>query len=187
MASPSDVVKGRRLTNAEGTQYRADGQTGSRQANPKAFRQTNNTYRVTASPGYSVFLLPWSASFSNTNWATRTQSNTVLSGCVLATSSTAQNNEVVWNIWLDSGTYKVALLYLKDTDQGIHNLQFTASTQGTVDAYAAAPSSNNYTEVTGIAVVAGLKVFRDLMATKNASSSAYGGKIQSVAWIRTGA
>lgn len=185
MASPSDVVPGSRLVNP-GTPYRSDGKTGERNAGVRGYRQTGNTYRTAATPGYAVFIVPWVASFANTNWATRTQASTVLGGGSLNTDSTAQNNSVTWNIWLDDGTYKVSLIYFKDADQGIHNLTGVSGTQ-TVDAYAAAPAVNNYSEVTGVVVTAGLKVLLDTMATKNASSSAYGGKIQAVAWVRTGA
>lgn len=137
-------------------------------------------------PGYTIQYLPWMGTKSNTNWATRTQASTSLGGGTLVTDSTAQNNLFTNDHWLDGGTYKVALIYGKDTDQGIFNITGVSGTQ-TVDGYNGSATANNYTEVTGITVAAGIKTMTVTMATKNASSSAYGGKLNSYAWVRTGA
>ena len=86
----------------------------------------------------------------------------------------------------DAGTFKLAVIHSVGTDQGIHNFTGVSGTQ-TVDGYAGVGAANTYTEVTGIAVTAGLKTIQDSMATKNASSSAYGGKVNTWAYVRTGA
>lgn len=141
---------------------------------------------VIALPGYFWARTPWAGTKSNTLWATRTQASTVLAGGRLDTDSTAQNNLFTQDDWFDTRTYKVALIYDKGSDQGIHNVTGISGTQ-TVDAYAAGASSNNYSEVTGIAVTAGIKTVQDQMATKNASASAYGGKLSTIAYVSTGA
>lgn len=141
---------------------------------------------IAATPGYSVFITPWTASKANTNWATRTQNSALLSGGWLQ-SSGAQNDEVSWDIWLDAGTYKFAMVHSDDSNRGIYSVQLDGVEKGTIDAYAAGNTHNVYDEITGIAVTAGLKVFKLKMATKNASSSAYFGVPISCAWIRTGA
>lgn len=141
---------------------------------------------VAATPGYFIARTPFAGTKTNTNWATRTQSSSALAGGRLDTDSTAQNNLHTQDDWFDTGTYKVALIHQKDTDQGIYNITGVSGTQ-TVDGYAGSASFNNYTEVTGVSVTAGLKTAQVSMATKNASSSAYGGELNTVAWVRTGA
>lgn len=146
---------------------------------------TASTPNGTDTPGYTVELVPWMGTKANTNWATRTQVSSVLGGGRLDTDTTAQNNLFTNDIWADAGTYQVVVIHDTDTDQGIHNITGVSGTQ-TVDAYAAA-ASNVVSTTTGIAVTAGVKTMQDSMATKNASASAYGGKLNSIKWIRTGA
>lgn len=149
---------------------------------------TASTPAGSDTPGYTWQYLPWMGSKSNTNWATNQQLSSDLGGGMSHTDTNVQNNAISFDVWLDTGTYKVALVYRKDSDKGIHNLQLGGSTKGTVDSYSASTVDNNYTEVTGIAVsIAATTTFQDLMATKNASSTGYAGYLNSVAWIRTGA
>lgn len=143
---------------------------------------------IAALPGYSVFIEPWAGLKTSSGGApTRTQSSAALGGGYYGTGVTTVNNYIETDIWLDVGTYKVALIYHKDTDAGIYDIQLDGVSKGTVDGYAAAATNNNYSEVTGIAVTKGLKVLKLNMGSKNASSSAYGMYLQSVAWIWTGA
>ena len=104
----------------------------------------------------------------------------------MGTDTNAQNNAFSTDLWLDTGTWKVCMVYIKDSAYGIHNVQFDGATVGTIDGYAASASSNNYSEITGLSVaVAKVVAVQDLMATKHASSSNYAGDIQSLALIRT--
>lgn len=142
---------------------------------------------VAAEPSHSVFILPWAGSKANTNWSTRSQASTVLGGGTLRNDG-SQNSEINWDIWLDAGTYKFALIHQKDSDRGIYSVQLNDVAKGTIDGYAASGVSNVYDEsVSGIAITAGLYEFSLKMLTKNASSTAYQAAIQSCAWIRTGA
>lgn len=145
-----------------------------------------STRGIRATPGYSLFLLPWAGTKANTLFATRTQSSAEFGGGRLDTDSTAVSDLFSQDEWLDTGTYKAALIHRTGPDRGIYNVTGISGTQ-TVDGYAGVAADNAYTEVTGIAVTAGLKTVQVSMATKNASSSAYGGSLQSLAFLRTGA
>lgn len=140
-----------------------------------------------ATPGYSVFILPWTASKANNNMGTRTQDSACLGGGHLGFAQAAVGGYVEWDIWLDAGTYKFAMLFVKTTDGGIAHVKLDGTDKGTIDTYAAAEAKNSYAEVTGIAVTAGLKAFRLSMDSKNASGTAHHFRLQSAAWIRTGA
>ena len=147
---------------------------------------TASTPSGTDTPGYTFQHLPWMGTKSSTNYATRTQSSSELGGGYPQTDTTAQNNLFTIDVWLDVGTYKWAQINDHNTDQGIYNITGVNGTQ-TVDGYGVL-SSNVYTEVTGVTIAAaGTKTVQVSMATKNAASSAYGGRLQSLAWIRTGA
>lgn len=141
---------------------------------------------VVATPGYTVAIVPWAGSKTNTNFNTRAQDSTSLGGGILRNGG-LQNAEVTWDVWLDAGTYKFALVYRKDTDAGIYTVTLNAVSQGTIDAYNAAGSFNNYSELTGLTVAAGLKELKLAILTKNASSTNYWAQVQSIALIRTGA
>ena len=141
-------------------------------------------------PGYTWMYLPWMGSKANSNWDNRSQSSAQMGGGVLAVSTFATTNYVEWDIWLDAGTYKCAVIGETDTDKAILSLSLDggSSTIGTVDFYAASSVLNVYKEATGLVVAsAGVKTFRMTTATKNASSSNYSAKVNSIAWIRTGA
>ena len=140
---------------------------------------------TTATPGYSVFIVPWAGVKAHSGFGTRTQDSSLLSGGRLD-NTVGQNDYWEVDVWLDAGTYKLALIYTTLTNAGIHNITGINGSTQTIDAYAAT-ANNVYGEVTGIAVTAGLKTIRDTMATKNASSTGYFGYVQSLALIRTGA
>lgn len=143
-----------------------------------------DSHGVVAKPGASVFLLLWAGVKANTNWATRNQSSLELGGGDHE-STNAQNNEISTDIWLDDGTYKYAQVHFKDSNRGIYSVQLDAVEQGTIDGYSAGTVLNTYSEITGISITKGLKVFKLKMATKNGSSSGYIGGVNSCAWIRT--
>ena len=139
-----------------------------------------------ATPGFFLADTPWAGTKTNTGYATRTQLSTVLGGGRLDTDNASQNNLFTEDRWFDAGTFKLALIHNKDTDHGIFNFTGVSGTQ-TVDAYAASGSANNYSEVTGIAVTAGLKTVQNQIATKNASSTGYRGHLNTWVYLRTGA
>lgn len=117
---------------------------------------------------------------------TRVNSSTNLGMATIYNSSAAQNDEIVWDVWLDVGTWKIAYITQKDVNQGIATFLLDGVSVGTVDTYAAATQTNTYNEVTSISVTTA-KVYSFTMkaATKNASSSGYILGCQSLALIRT--
>lgn len=99
----------------------------------------------------------------------------------------AQNDELVYPLYLDSVTWKWAVTHDKASNRGIMSFIWDGSTWGTIDFYDAAGASNFYSEVTGITLTApkaGDATFR--MATKNASSTGFLALPNSFALIRTG-
>lgn len=142
---------------------------------------------IAALPGYFLTDTTFAGFKTITGSRHNDQDSTALAGGWGYDSTAAQNNEWTHDRWFDSGTYKVAGIYRKASITGIDSIQFGGVEQAAIDTYAAATSSNNYAEVTGIAVTAGLKVVGHKGATKNASSTGYAIVAQTAAWVRTGA
>ena len=104
----------------------------------------------------------------------------------ISNSNRDQNADLNWDQYLDSVTYKTTAVYRKDADFGIATLQFDGVTVLTFDQYAAAGSYNNYSEAPGVVVATpGVKVMKYLIATKNASSTNYGGAPSSFGIFKT--
>src|SRR3990167_1758173 len=117
---------------------------------------------------------------------TRASVSTLLSMGSITTPNT-QNSELVWPLYLDSVTWKVADVHVTNGNYGIATYIFGATTIGTIDYYSAGTVSNVYAEITGFVNVtpqaADLTV---RAATKNASSTGYYLELMSIALIRTG-
>lgn len=128
---------------------------------------------------------PFAAVKAATTWSVRNQvSNELAMGEWQASGS--QNSAWSIDTWLDSVTWKVAMVLQKDATYGIHTIQFNGTTQGTIDGYNASTSSDNYTEITGLAVsTPAVTTVQTLIATKNASSSNYNAVQNSFALIAT--
>lgn len=143
---------------------------------------------VAALPGYSIFNVLWAGSKTSTQPITYQQTSAGLGGGEPYPNPANLNDVIDVDVWLDTGTYKICYLYYKNVDQGIVSVQLDGVTQGAaIDAYAASLSRNNYTEITGLAVTAGVKTWRLKGTSKNASSSGYYIIHHSKALIRTGA
>lgn len=130
---------------------------------------------------------PWQAEFSKVgaNWARGNDSLSLGMG-YLFDQPASQNDEIVWNVYLDSVTWKFPLIYNSFASAGIATIQLDGSTVGTIDMYSAGTTRNVYSEITGIAVATpGVKAMKVLLATKNASSTRYDAILQSLAWIQT--
>ncbi len=144
---------------------------------------------VLTTPGYSIFLTPWmdkGKAVVGTS-PTLNQTSAALGGGNIFENPPAINDSVSWDIWLDTGTYKLSLIHTTQNDIGIYSMQLNSVAQGTIDGYAAGATGNVYTEITGIAVTSGSKTFKFLMSSKNASSSNYKYAVNTIAWLRTGA
>lgn len=102
-------------------------------------------------------------------------------------SGGSQNDEINWDVVLGSGTWGFELIHARDTNRGIYTVSLDVTgTLGTIDGYNATLGYNRSDLITGISVAAnGKQRLKLKMATKNASSSAYYGSIQSVRLYRT--
>lgn len=131
--------------------------------------------------------MPWVAVKATVgSGGTRATGSTMLGMGEFYNTSGLQNDEFDWDIYLDSVTWKLAVVHLQFNDKAIMTFRFGGTTVGTIDAYNAANTSNNYHEVTGFAnATPQAGTFAIVAASKNASSSAYFMEPQSLAWIAT--
>lgn len=128
---------------------------------------------------------PFVAVKASVGAVTRANDNAAL-GMGYMYPDTAQNNEWTIDDWMDSVTYKIAILYRAGGSTGIATFQFDGVSVGTVDTYNAATSNNNYAEITGISVTsASAKTVKMIQATKHASSTGYAVVLHSFARIKT--
>jgi len=149
---------------------------------------------------------PWTVSIdvfglsqANTNWSTVGTGSGFVKNAA-RTSSGAANDEVTWDVLLGAGTWSLQLMYQQASDQGVYTVQlasdgvtfvtvnsspYNAST-GTIDAYTAGTTNNVTSTITGITVSSsGIYRLKLKMASKNASSSSYVGKINGLVLVRT--
>lgn len=89
-------------------------------------------------------------------------------------SDSTQNDAISFDFACGAGTYTIELRHLAFANRGIYTVQIDNVTVGTIDGYA---SSLTFTRslLTGVVITAGRHTLTLVMATKNASSSAYYG------------
>jgi hypothetical protein len=140
-----------------------------------------------------------SSAAAATNWSTRTQQGTYYySGSI--NSSGAQNDSITFDVVLAAGTWKMTVVYVTGTTQGIHKFQLSTdgstfadisaspynASAATVDAYNNPGAANNFVTFTSITIATtGRYALRDLMDTKNGSASDYTGTLQHITLVRT--
>lgn len=108
-------------------------------------------------------------------------------GAYAFTTAAVQNNEVVYDVDLDAGTYSFGLLTVRADNLCIYTLLIDDVAVGTIDSYAAA-TANYVGEITGIVVAErGRHEVTLKAATKNASSLGYGMNLSGFTFTRTGA
>lgn len=103
-------------------------------------------------------------------------------------SSGAQNAEVTFNnIGLGAGTWKLLANCVGNSSSGIVSVQFDGVEKGTIDLYTtASPFGNILGAVSGIVVPTSARIALKLkMATKNASSGGYTGRVGAIELRRT--
>lgn len=138
-------------------------------------------------PGYTWEWHCWMGSKGNTNVDSRGQDSGKFSGGALGNGGTS-GDQVNTDTWVEARTYKIASVGSKATSEGIWTYRFDATDLATVDHYAGSGQANIYDEATGIANgTAGVKNFKIISNTKNASSSGYGIIVYSVKLVSTGA
>lgn len=136
--------------------------------------------------------LPWlkdvdvfEQAIGHVNWDTVTiDTGALMNG--YKSSTGAQNAEINFDLVLARGTWTIELLHAKTSNVGIYTIQLDGSTVGTIDGYDAGLFKNTLSSITGIAVLVSAKYrLKLLMATKNASASAYYGFLHHVQLRRT--
>lgn len=128
--------------------------------------------------------LPWQGAKSESQHTPSGDVNAL--GMAYAETGNVQNNQQSWDVWLDSGTWKLCEVSFTSSGYGISTYKFNGVSVGTIDHYSAGLTRNVYTEITGISVTtAGVVTLQDILATKNASSTGYDHLLQSIALIRT--
>ena len=140
--------------------------------------------------GRSVFITGWAGVLDYVGSALdRVQSSALLTGGRLSRATYAQNDEVLYGkAQVSKGTFKAAIVNVATTATGIYTLRLGSTTLATLDGYVASDTNNVYIEATGITVAsARVDVLSTIMATKNASSTGYADRAQTVALLRTGA
>jgi len=84
----------------------------------------------------------------------------------------ADADEISYNVFLEKGTYTIAILGEKSIDLGIMDIDIDAGNVGTIDWYNGAQVRNSWNTVTSVAVAtAGVKSLTVRVDGKNASSS----------------
>lgn len=133
----------------------------------------------------TIGILPWAGFKSSVGTPTRGNVSTFL-GMGYLDNGNLQNNSISWDMWLDSGTWKVCLIGRKNVDKAITTVQLDGVSQGTVDWYNAALVDNSYNEVTGISVTTpGVKTLTLATLTRNASATDWSNLYFSIALIKT--
>ena len=148
-------------------------------------------YDAVAAPSFTIVAGSVPA-LSDVNWTTLTQSNTRHLANYYTTTTSAQNNEIVFPLpqYLQAGTWSLRLLHTTGVNVGIYTIATSPDNSAwtditTIDGYSNPSVDAVGTDVTGLTIGAGVRYIRFKMATKNASSSAYSGLISSLGGVRT--
>lgn len=125
--------------------------------------------------------------FSNVRWNTIAQSSADYFGGELQSDGT-QNDEVVFQKYLQAGSYTMDLFYKTGATHGIFTIFVDGVQLGTtVDSWVASGGAMLRATIAGITVSGStVHAIRLLMATKNASATSFFGIIGAIAMTRTG-
>ncbi len=118
--------------------------------------------------------------------------NTVFPGAQVRQIPNAQNNSISYDSVLPAGTWRMNMVHYMSTNIGIYTfaldgaaLTTFSGSATTIDGYAASGTPTLST-ITGIVLPStALRRLSITMATKNASSTAYFGQINSIIFTRT--
>ena len=134
-----------------------------------------------------IEIVPWGQPKSTVGGFTRGQANTYFGGGS-SYGSGAQNDEVTWDVLLDSGTWQLTHIDQKLFNRGIVTYYLDATSLGTQDWYNATQVAPFVATITGITVAtAGWYTLKLKVESKNASSSAYYWSAVYLVLQRTGA
>lgn len=122
---------------------------------------------------------------TQTNWSTIDDASGWVHG--RCTSSGAQNATIGFDVYLPRGTWKIETMTSTANSFGVMTVAVDGVQVGaTYDAYSAGSTPNVTFERTGhVVTTPGVKRISYTMATKNASSSSYTGRLQAIRLTRT--
>lgn len=140
--------------------------------------------------GLKYVALPWNVSipstqlpFSSVSWVGPTYSTNYFHNASLAGSGI--NNEATWRVLLAAGTWTLHFFHVRWTNQGIATVSLGGVTVATVDAYGTLLYNVRSTTAGIVVAATGVYDLRFLVASKNASSSAYGLILSGIEFKRT--
>ena len=136
-----------------------------------------------------VDIWPWTNTFSEVGtWARATNSNMLGLGNYNHATTQAVNDEVVYKVALDAGTWTLTAIGQTTGPGGISTVYLDATSLGTLDWYSASGINNVVKQITGITVATpGVYALKFKLTGKNASASDYFITPQSITLTRTGA
>lgn len=136
-----------------------------------------------------VDIWPWAKTFSQVGTWGRGNSGSYLGlGLFSNSASQALNDEIVYKVALDSGTWTFTFIGQTNSASGISTAYLDSTSLGTSDWYSASGTNNVVKQITGI-VISSPNVY-DLklkMTSKNASSTNYRLSLHLITLVRTGA
>lgn len=145
-------------------------------------------------PASQLDLFAWGAWDELTGTApTRTANGSSYSMGQLAATSFVQNDELGYLFSLCAGTYQFTLIHTKGSNIGIATVTIepeggSPTTEGTIDGYAGSLTRNQIDQISDITISDdGNYLVKLNIDTKNASSSAYLFRPQTLSMVRTGA
>ncbi len=137
-----------------------------------------------------VDIWPWTKTFSEVGTWARTNNSAMLGMGEYDNAATqAQNDEVVYNVALDAGTWTLTVVGQTGGAAGKSTVYLDATSLGTLEWYnGLGTASNSVKQITGFTVsTPGVYALKFKMETKNTLSSAYRLTVQLVTLTRTGA
>ncbi len=136
-----------------------------------------------------VDIWPWTQTFSEVGtWARNNNNGQLGMGSYSNSATQALNDEVVYDVALDAGTWTITVIGQTNSSSGISTVYLDATSVGTLDWYSASTTNNVVKQITGITVsTPGVYALKLKMASKNASATAYRLTAQLITLTRTGA
>jgi len=133
-----------------------------------------------------ISIWPWhySAVIQGT-WAFTLQASALWYGYLDNTSST-QNDQLDYKVYLDIGTYSLAFVGIRNTNRAILTFLIDTVSIGTIDLYGALSYAYLYPQITNIAITTrGIKTLSVKAATRNASATAWYTGLEAISLYRT--
>lgn len=135
-----------------------------------------------------VEIVPWGFWKAINFTPVRLQGSSYLGGGAIGADDNADQKYIEWEVLLDSGTWAIDIIYLKQANGAITDIKIDGSLVGSIDHYNASTSGNNVTTISGISIgTPGYKILRLITNSKNASSTSYRHYVHFITLRRTGA